>query len=134
VDYLQERSDIDHEKLAYYGLSRGAWLGIFFLAVDDRFKAAVLACGGLWPPGRLPPEIDGINFVPRVRLPVLILNGPNDPLFPLKTSQQPMYRLLGTPQKDKQHHLYKVPGHAVPLDEAAKDMLSWFDKYLGKAG
>jgi eukaryotic-like serine/threonine-protein kinase len=134
VDYLQERSDIEHEKLAYYGLSRGAYFGNYFLAVDDRFKAAVLVCGGLGAFGSPLPEIEDINFVSRVRLPVLMLNGRNDPLFPLKTSQQPMYRLLGTPQKDKQHRLYDVPGHAVPLDEAAKDALSWLDKYLGKVG
>lgn len=43
-----------------------------------------------------------------------------------------MYRLLGTPLKDKQHLLYDVPGHSVPWDAAAKDALSWLDQYLGK--
>ena len=45
--------------------------------------------------------------------------------------QEPMYRLLGTPLKDKRHILYDVPGHSVPQDEAAKETLAWLDKYLG---
>jgi hypothetical protein len=62
-----------------------------------------------------------------------MLNGCNDPLFPLETSQQPMYRLLGTPLKDKRHILYDVPGHSVPADEAAKETLSWLDQYWEKS-
>ena len=48
VDYLEERPDIDAEKLAYYGFSAGAVYGPIFTAVDDRFKASVLLAGGLF--------------------------------------------------------------------------------------
>src|SRR5262249_44030436 len=105
LDYLQERSDIDQEKLAYYGLSRGGVVANIHLAVDDRIKVGVLVSGGLLTSSLLPyatswnttPETSTINFVSRVRVPLLMLNGCNDPIFPLETSQQPMYRLLGTP-------------------------------------
>lgn len=83
LDYLQERSAIDREKLAYFGLSRGAWAGPLSLALNDRVKVGVLACCGLliW---RVPVgEMDPINFVSHVRVPVLMLNGKNDPAFPL---------------------------------------------------
>ena len=32
VDYLQTRSDIAHDKLAYFGVSWGGWLAPIFLA------------------------------------------------------------------------------------------------------
>jgi serine/threonine protein kinase/dienelactone hydrolase len=130
VDYLQERSDIDRKKLAYFGASTGALFGIRFLALDDRFKAGVLAFGGL-PSFRIPlPELDFIHYVPRVRVPVLMINSRNDPTFPLETSQKPMFQLLGTAQK--RHLRYDVPGHAFEWELFEKEMLSWLDQYLGK--
>jgi dienelactone hydrolase len=132
VDYLHERSDIDHEKLGYLGASWGASMGLINLALDDRFKAAVLAYGGL-PRGRIAlPEMDHLNFVSRVRVPVLMIDSKNDPFFPLETSQLPMFRLLGTPQKDKHFVPYDVSGHAVPDPMWENEMLSWLDLYLGK--
>jgi formylglycine-generating enzyme required for sulfatase activity/predicted esterase len=132
VDYLQTRNDFDREKLAYYGLSVGAVEGTIYLALDHRFKVAVLAYGGLRA-FKIPlPEVDSFNFVPRVHIPVLMINGRNDPLFPLETSQKPRYRLLGTPFKDKVLSLHNVPGHYVPPPMFEKEMLSWLDQYLGK--
>jgi cephalosporin-C deacetylase-like acetyl esterase len=130
VDYLQERSDIQREKLAYYGVSRGAGMGTIYLAVDERFKAAVLVVGGL---ARAPlPELDPFNYVSRVRVPVLMLVGLNDTMVPFESAQKPMYRLLGTPEGDKKLIPYDVPGHNVRWDDAEKEALSWLDKYLGK--
>jgi formylglycine-generating enzyme required for sulfatase activity/cephalosporin-C deacetylase-like acetyl esterase len=132
VDYLEERSDIDRAKLAYFGVSSGAGYGIVSLALDNRFKVAVLAYGGLWKEKIPLPEIDLINFVPRVRVPVLMINSQHDPIFPLKTSQLPMFNLLGTPQKDKHHRTYNVPGHGVYRGTYEKEMFSWLDQYLEK--
>jgi cephalosporin-C deacetylase-like acetyl esterase len=132
VDYLEERRDIDGEKIAYYGLSGGAKFGPIYLALDDRFKVAVLAYGGLPLDERPRPEIDFIHFAPRVRVPVLMINSRNDPIYPYETSQLPMFNLLGTPQKDKQHLPYAVSGHAVPQEKFETAMLSWLDQYLGK--
>jgi hypothetical protein len=76
--------------------------------------------------------MDPINFVPRVRLPVLMINSRNDPFYLLETSQKPMFEFLGTPKKDKRHRLYNAPGHGVPQDMFENCMLSWLDQYLGK--
>jgi hypothetical protein len=43
------------------------------------------------------PEVDPINFAPRVKTPLLMLNGRDDFTFPIETSQEPLFRLLGTP-------------------------------------
>ncbi|HEY5771951.1 MAG TPA: hypothetical protein VIS75_04950, partial [Chitinophagaceae bacterium] len=76
------------------------------------------------------PEVDPLNFFPRVKIPVLMLNGKNDTFFPLETSQKPMFRLIGTPDKDKKIILFEG-GHLVPKSELMKESLSWYDKYLG---
>ena len=49
---------------------------------------------------------------------------------PIETSQQPLYRLLGTPDADKAHKLYDG-GHVFPFSRMIKDSLDWRDKYLG---
>ena len=65
-----------------------------------------------------------------MKIPVLMLNGKYDFVFPVDTSQAPMFRFLGTPEKDKRHLLFES-GHSVPRRELMTETLQWFDKYLG---
>lgn len=131
VDYLYTRSDIDHDRLAYFGVSLGARLGNLSLAIEKRFKTAVLWSGG-FSTSVTPnlPEIDEVNFAPRVTTPVLMLNGDQDFTFPPKTSQEPMFHLFGTPAPDKKYVVYPG-GHVFPFARIIKDTLEWLDKYLG---
>jgi eukaryotic-like serine/threonine-protein kinase len=129
VDYVMSRADLDHERLAYFGVSLGGRLGAVALAIEKRFKAAVLWSGGFRSNTTLP-ENDEINYAPRVTTPVLMLNGRDDFTFPIETSQLPMFTRLGTPAKDKQHVLYDG-GHIFPFARIMKDTLEWLDRYLG---
>ena len=130
LDYLETRRDIDTGKLAYYGLSLGSITALPVLAVEDRFKVAVLLAGGL-PFVRVPPEADPVNFVPRIRIPVLLLGGRQDFIHPVDTAQIPLFRLLGTPEKDKKHIIFEG-GHApLRVQVLIKDILDWLDRYLG---
>ena len=43
------------------------------------------------------PEADSMNFASRVKVPVLMINGRYDFEVPLKTCQEPLFRLLGVP-------------------------------------
>jgi len=129
LDYLDTRSDIDHDRIGFYGVSDGARLGVILLAQERRIRAGVLAAGGLSPEPQ-PPEIDEINFAPRVRVPVLMLNGRYDLFYLAETDQIPLFRLLGTPQNEKRYVLYDI-GH-VPLQQhEMKETLDWFERYLG---
>jgi DNA-binding winged helix-turn-helix (wHTH) protein/formylglycine-generating enzyme required for sulfatase activity/cephalosporin-C deacetylase-like acetyl esterase len=129
LDYLDSRSDIAHDRIGFYGVSDGARLGVILLGQEPRFKAGVLAAGGI-SPERKPPEIDEINFAPRIRIPVLMLNGRYDLFYLAETDQITLFRLLGTPQKDKRYVLFDI-GH-VPLQQhEMKETLDWFDRYLG---
>jgi len=129
VDYLETRADIDHDRLAYYGLSFGGELGPIMIAIEDRFEVAVLAAGGCVTE-KILPEVDPFNYAPHVKIPVLMLNGRFDLRLPVDTCQVPLFRALGIPAQDKQHVLFDS-GHTPPLIPWIKETLNWLDHYLG---
>ncbi len=128
IDYLETRPDIDSQKLAYYGMSWGGQIGAIIPAVEDRLRAIVLLAGGLATRGLRRPESDQLNYVTRVRMPTLMLNGKYD--NSLDTGVKPMFDLLGTPAETKQLKLYETD-HIPPTKEFIKETLAWLDKYLG---
>jgi dienelactone hydrolase len=135
IDYIETRDDIDKNKMAFYGMSGGAAMGPMALAIENRFRAAVLIVGGF--PVRdvedIIPTIDPVNHAPRVKTPVLMVNGKEDFVFPYETSQRPMYELLGTPNEHKKHKLYPG-GHGLLglfSKQIRSDVLDWLDRYLG---
>ncbi|HVR28153.1 MAG TPA: protein kinase [Thermoanaerobaculia bacterium] len=130
IDYLESRSDFNRDKLAYYGFSMGANDALPTLALEPRLKAAILLAGGLSGDVR-PPEIDPLNFAPRIEVPVLLLAGRNDFYFPVETSQVPLYNLLGTPAAHKRHVVFEGAGHVPPRIELIREILDWLDRFLG---
>ena len=129
IDYLQSRPDVDRNRIGYYGISSGAYHGVFALAQEPRVKAAVLAGAGLITFPK-PPELELHNFAPRVRTPVMMLNGRLDFAYPLEESQKPLFRLLGTQDANKRHVLFEG-GHVPPFHGVMREVLAWFDQYLG---
>jgi len=113
-------------------LSWGGMLGGLVPAVEPRLRTAVLVVAGL--AGARPlPESDPFNFLPRVRIPVLMLNGRYDDYFPVESSQEPMFRLLGTPPEQKR--LVVVESAHIPVRErVVQESLSWYDRTLGPTG
>jgi dienelactone hydrolase len=128
VDYLEARPDIDAGRIAYLGMSWGAERAPVILAVEDRFRASVVALGGTR--GRGLPEVNPCNYLPRVRTPTLMLNGRYDVNFVYETNVQPMYDLLGTPEEHKKLVVYDTD-HFLPPAESTKEILAWLDTYLG---
>jgi formylglycine-generating enzyme required for sulfatase activity len=129
LDYLETRPDIDRSRIGYFGHSAGAVWGPLFLAVDGRFRAAVLEIGGLTFE-KYRPEVDPLHFAPRVKTPVLMLNGRYDFAYPLHLCQEPLYRLLGTPAAGKKHVTFDS-AHWVPRNGMIRETLDWLDRYLG---
>ena len=79
------------------------------------------------------PEVSETHYASRVRVPVLMLGGSHDVVFPLETSQKLMFSLLGTPDEHKKHVVFDT-GHAVlrlHRGRAFKEMLDWLDRFLG---
>jgi eukaryotic-like serine/threonine-protein kinase len=133
LDYLATRPDIDSKKLAYLGVSMGSAEGVIITELmQSRLKTAVFLDGGYFLESP-PPGGDQADFAPRLKIPVLMVNGRYDFTFSLERSQNPMFNMLGTPSADKQHVVLDTP-HNVTEQRAqlVKAVLEWLDKYLGR--
>ncbi len=130
LDYLATRRDIDSESMAFWGFSWGGRMGPIILALEDRFKVGILVSGGL-ASGKSLPEVDQINYVTRVTMPILMLNGLRDSVEPYATAQKPLFDLIGTHANDKRHVTFEGVGHLIPRTPAVRETINWLDRYLG---
>jgi eukaryotic-like serine/threonine-protein kinase len=133
VDYLETRTDIDTNKLAYLGVSMGSAEGVIYAALlQDSLRAVVFLDGG-YLLSRPPLGGDQADFAPRLKKPVLMVNGRYDYAFSLEKAQTPLFRMLGSPGADKRHILLDT-AHDVTdrRPEMIQSVLVWLDKYLGK--
>jgi dienelactone hydrolase len=126
VDFLNTRNDMNPDKLAYVGVSWGAMMAPTMLVVEPRFTAAVLIAGGYGRRARLP-EIEPFQFAPYVKVPVLMINGLYDQIFPRESSLEPLYRDLGSADKSIKHF---ESGHAPPLEETVQLVNEWLSEKL----
>ena len=128
LDYLSTRDDINIGKLAFYGMSFGAAGGPIFGAVEDRISANIYVAGGLGPKEH--PEVQSVNFLPRVTAPTLIVNGVFDAAFIPDSNVKPMFDLLGTPEHDKK--LFFSESDHIPLrNDMIREITGWLDQYFG---
>jgi dienelactone hydrolase len=132
IDYLETNPRFDSEKICYMGFSGGALWGTTFPALENRIKNVILVCGGFRQRVEAPPAVRRVNMAARIKVPVLMINGKYDQLFPLETSQIPLLKILKTPKEDKRHVILDTD-HSVWVkhDIVIKEILDWLDKYLG---
>ena len=130
IDYLETRPDLDHNKIAFDGYSWGAAMGAVFPAIEDRLRLCVLVSPGFYYQKTLP-EVDQINFAPRVKVPALMINARYDSIFSPDSSQEPLYRMLGAPREQKRRVLYDTGHDFIPRSGMIKETLDWLDRYFG---
>ena len=130
VEYLASRSDIDTERLGYYGVSLGAYTGTIITAIEPGLKATVFMGGGLSQTKR-PAEVDPLNFVPRIQIPTLMVNGNRDFQYPLESVQLPEFRLLNLPPDRKRHALFEGGHMPNQIHDVMREILDWYDRFLG---
>jgi formylglycine-generating enzyme required for sulfatase activity/dienelactone hydrolase len=129
LDYLETRSDIDSDKLAYVGLSWGAGSRLLFAALDDRFKSVVFLGGGIDETMQPTlPEASNINFAPYIGAPTLLLNGRQDEEHRYDTRALPLWNLLREPKK---FVLVDGAGHVPPAVARVPAINGWLDETLG---
>jgi tRNA A-37 threonylcarbamoyl transferase component Bud32/predicted esterase len=126
LDYIETRPDLDSERVAYFGHSLGGRMGAIMLALEPRFRTAVLYVAGL-SPKPTQPVVDPFNFLPRVRAPVRVISGQFDPIYPLEISARPFFERLGSEVKD---HYIAEGAHFVPWPRLAQQTLEWLDVHL----
>jgi pimeloyl-ACP methyl ester carboxylesterase len=99
------------------------------LALEPRFKGALLLSGGM-PAIRMPTPSEAIHYLPRITLPVLMLNGRYDDVIP-EARQLAVFNRLGTPSAFKRRFVFEA-GHAfLPRKEYLNQSLTWLDATLG---
>jgi eukaryotic-like serine/threonine-protein kinase len=130
LDYLATRADIDSERIGYVGLSFGASYSLHLLALEPRFRAALLLAGGVGDTFvKLPPPLDPVHYAPRVEIPTLMINGRYD-YVNLIESANALFELLGTPARSKRQVLVES-GHIVPRNDILRESLGWLDEQFG---
>lgn len=134
IDYLAAEPEFDGSRVGLLALSHGATLASFILATESRITAAALLSIGIAPPIPLlaNPQNDPNVYWPRVRQPVLILNGRYDPIRPHQFLLAPLLQLLGTPAADKKGVLYDSGHWPLPRYQMMQDTTDWLDRYFGR--
>jgi predicted esterase len=130
IDYLETRSDIDASRIAYIGVSLGAAQALPLVALEPRLKAAILLSGGFV--AGLPPSIDPVNYASRITIPVLMINGRFDLLFPLEASARSLFNQLGTAAEDKDMVILEAGHGTLPRSGIRNPTLGWLDRYFGQ--
>ncbi len=128
LDYLESRSDIDHSRVALYGLSAGGGPGVFVTALDTRYRSVMFAGSGISrSETQYAAAANRINFVSRIRQPKFLLDGRYDEDTPLETETMPMFRLMREP---KRLQIYDGT-HAPPAEILVPTLTKWFDETMG---
>jgi pimeloyl-ACP methyl ester carboxylesterase len=125
LDLLRDEADLDLSRLAYWGVSMGASLGISLVAGDPRFRAAVLGLmHANWP---APPGTRIRADAQRLSCPVLFLVNWDDTRAP-RAGAFELFDLIGS--TDKRLHAY--PGeHGLLPEDAFDGSADFLARYLG---
>lgn len=129
IDYLASRKDIDIASLAWFGDSYGGIWMIPILAVEKRFRTAVLIRSGVGL-ADVPQAEQPYNYAPRITQPVLLLNGRWD-IYVNPASQQRLFELLGASPSEKRLVQYDAGHGILPQNQLVRETLDWYDKHLG---
>lgn len=144
VDYLQTRSDVDHERIGCMGISGGGLVAAFTSALDERISAVVVS-------GYINTFKDSIlamdhcvdNYIPRLNLhaempdivgliaprPLLVESGEDDSIFPLHAARaasdqiRKVYQLLG--EEEKFAHDVFAGRHEINGVESYEWLIRW---------
>jgi formylglycine-generating enzyme required for sulfatase activity len=129
LDYLVTRTDVDPSKIAFFGPSAGAQLGIVLAAVETRYRAVAFVGAGLPASARdIIDRANPINFAAHIRPPKLILHGKYDEDTPLRSAGMPLFNLLPPP---KRLELFEG-GHTPPDGHAFSVISPFLDEVMGK--
>jgi len=131
IDYLETRKDIDIRGLAFLGLCWGGLEGPLISPYEERVKTLILVSGAIYIPIAWPKPEALTQAMTKV--PVLMLNGKYDFIFPVKTHQKPLYDLIATPPEHKKHVIYDCGHLPLPRAPMMEEIFTWLDKYQGPA-
>jgi dipeptidyl aminopeptidase/acylaminoacyl peptidase len=159
--WLGDQKLADPARIGVYGVSYGGYLTLMSLALRaDRFAAGVSVVGvvswktmvettrgdlrdyllrELGDPAKdadLYRERSPLTHASKIRSPLLVLQGENDPRVPRSEAEQ-VVKALRDSGKPHEYHVYPGEGHGFRLTEnridALRRALDWFDRHLRRA-
>lgn len=133
INYIEDLPELANDKLTYLAISYGASVfGQLVTALEDRVTNSIFVSGGIVHTTHLNPLLDGINYLPQITKPVLMINGDQDHIFRWKESSLRSYELLGTPEKNKKLIRYSAGHISFSRDRLITDVSDWLDQYASK--
>ncbi|MFL6248433.1 MAG: protein kinase domain-containing protein [Thermoanaerobaculia bacterium] len=131
IDYLLTRPDIDGSRIAFFGQSAGAHVGLILAAVERRYRSVLLVGVGLRKTdASVLPYISRLNFSPYVDTPLLMVHGRWDEAHALRTEAEPIYNLFPEPKR----LIVYDGGHVPPPEVSIPTFTAWWDETLGPVG
>ncbi|NKB72508.1 MAG: alpha/beta fold hydrolase [Candidatus Latescibacteria bacterium] len=130
VDYLHSRAQVDSSRIALMGESMGALIGLRAAGLESRLAGvvALVAAAGEFPPtGPFGKFANGLNYVPRIQAPVLMVNATRDE-YAAKSAVEELYAAVQPPKKLVWHD----GGHAIPIEFQQRIVLPWLAEQLKK--
>ena len=114
--------------MSYFGYSWGGVNGPTAIAIEPRFRAALINIGFIPPMDEIP-EVDPLNALPRITVPTLMFSGEFDSIAPLPNARR-YFSLIGSAEAEKTH-IVAIGGHYIPRDLLIRESLPWLDRHLG---
>ncbi len=129
LDYLETRNDVDANRIALFGPSSGARIGLILAAVEGRYRSVFFMGAGIrksylpWIAAANP-----INFAPHIRAPKMMMHGRYDESLSLKTEAEPLFKVLPEPKR-----MVLYDGGHVPtsVELVVTTVNGWLDETLG---
>jgi len=100
-------------------VSQGAADGVIFVALEDRFQAAVFLDGGFFLMAAAEGE-DQVDFALRMKKPVLMVNGKYDFHVPARSVASADFGMIGTAPADKFRKVLDTPHDVTELSRSCR--------------
>jgi dienelactone hydrolase len=128
IDYLQQRPEVDSERIAVFGGSMGGWIGSVLAAVEPRIKTTVLTVPATdfgteqTAPGMV---VNSSNFFPRISSPLMVVMALQDS-EKRNARMQELIKLV----RGKKRFIEYDEQHFLPPDKYNEDILRWLKENL----
>lgn len=150
IEFLRNKPFVNPNKIALYGVSRGAIVAGMVAARDPRLAAVVLVAGAYDLEKAYPTGLRGLDenirheaglsreaftarsalyHADKIKSPVLLLHGASDDRLAPTQAQALAERLMahGVPVRIK---IFPGVGHGIPIPEQYKEIYPFLDEYL----
>jgi len=127
LDYLGTRADLSKDQIGlFYASAAGTpWV---LPAVDSRYRTvAAFGAGIRKVVTQMRPQINPINFVPHIKVPILFVHGRYDENTPVKNELEPLLALVRVRKRVE----FFEGGHRPDQEFLLPLLNSWFDENLG---